>query len=89
MIAWDVEKLKVELLPEGSVSAFPLKRKHDWLVTTGDGLERTALFVSESAQDRLVDFPWLARGMDGTRVCIVEPVNLMLEIAILEFGSAE
>ncbi|MEE2681512.1 MAG: hypothetical protein VX641_03980 [Planctomycetota bacterium] len=89
MVVWDVGELTVELLAENSVAAFPLKAKHNWLVTTPDGLDRTALFVSKRSQDRLLDFPWLARARDGDQVVIIEPLDQRIEIAILEFGSRE
>ena len=89
MVVWDVVRDKVELLPEDSVAAFPLKQMHNWLVTTPDGLDRAALFVSEPVQDRLLDFPWLARSMQGDDVLIAEPLDRMIEIAIMTLGSAE
>ena len=89
MVVWNVEEDSVELLPEGSVAAFPLRRAPNWLVTTPDGLDRTALFVSETVQDRLLDFPWLARAMQGNRVLIVEPLERAIQIAIMTLGPAE
>ena len=89
MVVWDVKGDTVELLPEDSVAAFPLKQMHNWLVTTPDGLDRAALFVSEPVQDRLIDFPWLARSMQGDDILIVEPLDRMIEIAVMTLGSAE
>ena len=88
IVVWNCKKLKIDLLPEGSVSAFPMNSEHNWLVTTADGLDRAALFVSDQAQDRLVDFPWLARTMKGNSVFIVEPVEREIKIGLIEFGSA-
>ena len=88
MVVWDVDRLEVQLLPEGSVSAFPMDTKRNWLVTTGEGLDRTALFVSDRAEDRLIDFPWLARHMSGNQVFIIEPLDRVIKVAMIEFGSA-
>ena len=87
MVVWNCKKLKIDLLPEDSVSAFPMNSEHNWLITTADGLDRTALFVSDQAQDRLVDFPWMARTMRGNSVFIIEPVEREIRVGLIEFGS--
>ena len=87
MVAWDVDELEVNLLPEDSISAYPIDQGQNWLVTTPNGLDRITLFVSERTGDRLLDFPWITRDMSESKVLIIEPVEREVGIRMIEFQT--
>lgn len=87
VITWNQETNEIEMLPEGSYAATAFRDRYNWLVTSGQGLSRATLFVSEVRSSLLIDFPWIVRELvDGT-AAIFEPREDRLEFAIMEFGS--
>ena len=87
VMTWTQETNEVEMLPEGSYAATAFRDRYNWLVTSGLGLSRATLFVSEVRNSLLIEFPWIVRELvDGT-AAIFEPRVDRLEFAIIEFGS--